>query len=45
MAAREELVEFLGRKVHLFVQIKVRPNWLEEAERFTEMGLDINDGG
>jgi len=45
MAAREELTEFLGRKVHLFLQIKVRPNWLDEAERFTEMGLDIKDGG
>jgi len=45
MAAREELTEFLGRKVHLFLQIKVRPNWLDEAERFTEMGLDIEDGG
>ncbi|MDK3072096.1 GTPase Era [Sedimentitalea sp. JM2-8] len=43
-AAREELSEFLGRKIHLFLQVKVRPNWLEEAERFTEMGLDFKDG-
>ncbi len=43
-AAREELTEFLGRKVHLFLQVKVRPKWLEEAERFTEMGLDFKDG-
>ena len=43
-AAREELEEFLGRKIHLFVQVKVRPNWLDEAERYTEMGLDIRDG-
>lgn len=43
-AAREELAEFLGRKIHLFLQVKVRPNWLEEAERFTEMGLDFKDG-
>ena len=43
-AAREELEEFLGRKVHLFLQIKVRPNWLEEAERYSEMGLDFKDG-
>ncbi|WP_417279658.1 GTPase Era [Celeribacter sp.] len=43
-AAREELAEFLGRKVHLFLQIKVRPNWLEEAERYGEMGLDFKDG-
>ena len=43
-AAREELVEFLGRKVHLFLQVKVRPNWLDEKERFDEMGLDFKDG-
>ena len=43
-AAREELEEFLGRRVHLFLQVKVRPNWLEEAERYSEMGLDFKDG-
>ena len=43
-AAREELEEFLGRKIHLFLQVKVRPNWLDEAERYTEMGLDFRDG-
>jgi GTP-binding protein Era len=43
-AAREDLEEFLGRKVHLFLQVKVRPNWLDEAERYSEMGLDFRDG-
>jgi len=43
-AAREELEEFLGRRVHLFLQVKVRPNWLEEAERYSEIGLDFKDG-
>ena len=43
-AARAELEEFLGRKVHLFLQVKVRPNWLEEAERYSEMGLEFKDG-
>ena len=43
-AAREELEEFLGRKVHLFLQVKVRPNWLEESERYDEMGLNFRDG-
>jgi GTP-binding protein Era len=43
-AARAELEEFLDRKVHLFLQVKVRPNWLEEAERYSEMGLDFRDG-
>ena len=43
-ASRAELEEFLGRKVHLFLQVKVRPNWLEEAERYSEMGLNFKDG-
>jgi GTP-binding protein Era len=43
-AARAELEEFMGRRVHLFLQVKVRPNWLEEAERYSEMGLDFKDG-
>lgn len=43
-AAREELSEFLERPVHLFLTVKVRENWLDEAERFREMGLDFNDG-
>ncbi len=43
-ASREELEEFLGRKVHLFLLVKVRPNWLNEAERYSEMGLNFKDG-
>jgi GTP-binding protein Era len=43
-AARLEMTEFLGHPVHLFLQIKVRPNWQEEAERYSEMGLDFRDG-
>lgn len=43
-AARAELTEFLGRPVHLFLQVKVRPNWLEEKERYSEMGLEFKDG-
>ena len=43
-AARVELEEFLGRRVHLFLQVKVRSGWLEEAERYSEMGLDFKDG-
>jgi GTP-binding protein Era len=43
-AAREEIEAFLGRRVHLFLQVKVRPGWLDEAERYSEMGLDFRDG-
>tara|TARA_B110000977_G_C11030939_1_gene475224 strand:+ start:249 stop:1193 length:945 start_codon:yes stop_codon:yes gene_type:complete len=42
--ARKEMEEFLGRRVHLFLQVKVRPNWLEESERYSEMGLEFKDG-
>ena len=44
MASREELEPFLGRKGHLFLQVKVRANWVEEAERYSEMGLELKDG-
>ncbi|SNS51857.1 GTPase Era [Antarctobacter heliothermus] len=43
-ASREELTEFLGRPIHLFLQVKVRENWLEEKERYSEMGLNFKDG-
>jgi GTP-binding protein Era len=43
-AARAELEAFLDRRIHLFLQVKVRPNWLEESERYSEMGLDFKDG-
>lgn len=43
-AARAEISAFLDRKVHLFLQVKVRENWQEEAERYSEMGLDFKDG-
>jgi GTPase len=43
-AAREELKAFLGREVHLFLTVKVRPGWLEERERYGEIGLDFPEG-
>jgi GTPase len=43
-AARAEIAEFLGRPVHLFLQVKVRENWMEEAARYSEMGLEFRDG-
>ncbi len=38
--AREDLEEFLDRRVHLFTRVQVRTNWLDEKERFSRMGLD-----
>ncbi|MEL7345718.1 MAG: KH domain-containing protein, partial [Pseudomonadota bacterium] len=43
-AARVDIEEMIGRRAHLFLQVKVRPGWLEEAERYREMGLDFSDG-
>ncbi len=40
MAARQELQEALGTKVHLFVFVKVREKWGDDPERYREMGLD-----
>jgi len=38
--AREELAEILGITVHLFLFVKVRPNWAKDPERLRMMGLD-----
>jgi GTPase len=43
IASRTELKNLIGAEVHLFIQVKVRPKWENEAERFTEMGLDFSD--
>ena len=39
-AARAELEEMLGHRVHLFLQVRVRPDWMGEAERLEAIGLD-----
>ena len=39
-AARTELAELLGRKVHLFLHVKVNPNWEEDRGLYREIGLD-----
>jgi GTPase len=39
-AARAELMEVLGLKVHLFLHVKVLENWAEDKEIFEEIGLD-----
>ena len=39
--AREEMERQFGRKVHLFLFVKVRENWAEDKERLRNMGLDV----
>jgi GTPase len=41
-AARLEMTELLGRKVHLFLHVKVRSGWLDERARYTALGLDFD---
>ena len=38
--AREELGGILGRPVHLFLFVKVRPKWTDDPERYRAMGLE-----
>ncbi len=40
--SQEELEEILGCKVHLFLFVKVRENWIDDPERYREWGLDFN---
>jgi len=40
-AARTELEELMGRRVHLFLFVKVRRNWADDPERFRALGLDF----
>ncbi len=40
-AARKEIVEAAEHNVHLFLFVKVRPDWGDDPERFRAMGLDF----
>ncbi len=40
--ARTELEEILERRVHLFLHVKVRENWLEERQHYRDMGLEFD---
>lgn len=39
-AAREEIALQLGRKCHLFLHVKVKPDWDEDRSVYRDMGLD-----
>jgi GTP-binding protein Era len=40
-AAREELEAMLEARVHLFLFVKVRSKWLQDPERYQELGLEF----
>jgi GTPase len=42
-AAREAISEHLGRKVHLFLHVKVNPRWGEDRGLYEDIGLDWAD--
>ena len=42
-AAREAIAEHLGRKVHLFLHVKVNPRWGEDRSIYEDIGLDWAD--
>ncbi len=39
-AARKEMEELFGRRIHLFLFVKVRENWAETREHYREIGLE-----
>lgn len=41
-AARKEMEDWLGRRVHLFLFVKVRENWMDDKARYTESGLEFD---
>lgn len=42
MAARMELEELLETKVHLFLQVRVKPDWSEDRAFYQQWGLDFS---
>jgi GTP-binding protein Era len=43
-AARKEIIEAAGQRVHLFLFVKVREHWADDPERYREMGLEFPKG-
>jgi GTP-binding protein Era len=41
--AREAISEHLGRKVHLFLHVKVNPKWGEDRSFYRDIGLEWSD--
>jgi GTP-binding protein Era len=41
--ARAEISEHLGRKVHLFLHVKVNPRWGEDRSLYEDIGLEWSD--
>jgi GTP-binding protein Era len=44
-ASRRQLTAILQRPVHLFLQVKVKANWIENPRLYASIGLDFKSGG
>ena len=40
--ARTEIEELLEERVHLFLFVKVRENWIDDPARYKDWGLNFN---
>ena len=40
--AREELQELLGCKIHLFLFVKFKKNWIDDPSKYSSIGLNYN---
>ncbi|HEY9538546.1 MAG TPA: GTPase Era [Kiloniellaceae bacterium] len=41
-AAQKDMEEAFGQPVHLFIFVKVRENWLDDPERYRNLGLEFD---
>lgn len=41
-AAQKEMAEVFGQPIHLFIFVKVRENWLDDPERYRNLGLEFD---
>lgn len=41
-AAQKDMEEALGQPIHLFIFVKVRENWLDDPERYRNLGLEFD---
>ena len=41
-AARQEIERLLDERIHLFLYVKVRENWVDDPARYSEWGLNFN---
>ena len=40
--ARRDMQDSFGKKVHLFLFVKVRENWSEDRSKYLESGLEFD---